>query len=368
MNPYRVLFSIGFLYALGGLSLWVIFPSGLIPYPAFLHADWMMQGFLLSFAMGFLMTALPKFLNSAPCRLWELNIAIGCTMLPLMRSVFPPLTQWHTEIVPFLWLGFYAASRFRKAEFQPPPSFIFIPLGLLSGILGIFSKPLIIEGALLSFILGIGSKLIPALLGHSKPILIQLSSQKRSFTERLIFVEAGLFLIGIVFHIAEATSFGDFCWAVVVTSMAIRFWKILSRPKMHGYLSLLLWASSWMVVVGLWLVVFFSAYRVHMMHGIYVGGMSLMALCVATRVVLAHGGFALTPEISSKGFLLCGTLCIIAAMTRMAAAFLPPESYFLHLAYASSSLALGFIFWAVAIGYKLVLKPPATEPEEENCK
>lgn len=92
-----------------------------------------------------------------------------------------------------------------------------------------------------------------------------------------------------------------------------------------------------------------------------------MTLCIATRVVLAHGGFSLEPEISSKGLFVCGALCIVAAVTRMSAVFLPSESYFLHLSYAGAALALGFIVWGGAIGYKLLLKSPADEPEE-NCK
>jgi len=364
MNPYRILFLIGLLYALGGLLLWVVFPWGQMSYPGFQHADWMMQGFLLSFAMGFLMTALPKFLNAAPCRSWELGIAIGCAALPLMRSIFPQFTQWPTELIPFFWLVVYAARRFRKAEFQPPPSFIFIPLGLLSGILGVYSKILITEGALLAFVLGIGSKLIPALLGHSKPVLIQLGERKSFADEKLIFFGAALFLTGIILHLNSATLWADLCWALVSTSLAIQFWKLLHRPKMRGYLSHLLWISSWTLILCLWLVVVVPHYRVHVMHGIYIGGMTLMTLCIATRVILAHGGFSLQPEISSKGLLFTGLLCVIAAVTRVSAIFLPSESYFLHLSYAGAVLVLGFIVWAGTIGYKLFVHSRAAPPEK----
>ncbi len=365
-SPYRVLFGIGIFYALGGLSLWVLFPFGIVDYPLRLHADWMMQGFLVSFAMGFLMTALPKFLNSKPCRSWEMAVAVFCAGLPALRA-FSWITDLETTYLPFLWLVIYAAQRFRGRSFNPPPGFIFLPLGLLSGILGIFSKSLVTEGALLAFVFGIGSKLIPALLGHSKPILIQLGSSQQDRSLLLFCIEASIFFAGIVFHLGWAPHLGDFCWAVAGSSTSLRTWGIIHRPKIFGVLAYLLWASSWILISSLWALFLLPDFRIHFLHGVYIGGMTLMTLCVATRVVLAHGGYDLRLEQSSKLLLTVGILCIVAVITRISVAFLSPDLYFTHLAYASTALILAFVLWGYGIGRKMLHNFSAKE-SEEDCR
>jgi hypothetical protein len=83
ISPYKFLFCIGFIYALIGSGSWIFFRLGWMDYPTVIHGEWMMLGFLLSYVMGFLMTAIPRFLNAAVCKSWELIVAIILALLPL---------------------------------------------------------------------------------------------------------------------------------------------------------------------------------------------------------------------------------------------------------------------------------------------
>ncbi len=313
------------------------------------------------------MTALPKFLNSKPCRPWEMMVALFCASLPALRTFSWIAENIETVYFPFLWLVIYAAQRFRGRDFNPPPGFIFLPIGLLSGILGVFSKSLVTEGALLAFVFGIGSKLIPALLGHSKPILVQLGSSQKDRSLLYFCIEASVFLAGIIFHFGLAPHWGDFCWAVAGTVTGLRVWGIIHRPKIFGVLAYLLWTSAWILILSLWALFFFPHYRIHFLHGVYIGGMTLMTLCVATRVVLAHGGYDLRLERSSRLLLVVGILCVVAVITRISVVFLSPDLYFSHLAYASTALILAFLFWAYGIGRKMLYNFSAQE-SEEDCR
>src|SRR6478736_6033712 len=65
-EPFRVFFPTGLFLGIVGVSLWVLYYSGVgIFYPNVAHARLMIQGFMASFVFGFLGTAGPR-LTSAP--------------------------------------------------------------------------------------------------------------------------------------------------------------------------------------------------------------------------------------------------------------------------------------------------------------
>lgn len=353
--PYKILFCIGIIYGLLGTWCWIFVRLGWMPYPLFKHAEWMVLGFLLSFATGFLMTAIPRFLNAPVCELWELIAASVLAMLPfggLWASA-----EWIAwgGILQLGWLMFFGMKRILKRSFLPPPSFVFLPVGILSGLVGcIFiglnpsapGRVLLYEGMMLAFVLGIGSKLVTALLGWSKPIQVQLiESRFWKNSDSIFFIEAIAFGFGSLFHALGRAPMGDLCWSLVATSVGFRLWKVYRLPQARGSLAYILWLSTIFIIVGLWLVVAFPAHRIHMMHFIYIGGMALMTLMIATRVILSHGGYSLDLELNSRPLLIIGCLFLFAAATRVSAPFIQNELYFSHLAYAGGTLSLAFLVW-----------------------
>ncbi|MEZ4814310.1 MAG: NnrS family protein [Bdellovibrionota bacterium] len=64
-NPYKPFFFVGTISSMVGVLLWITYATiDGHPYPGRLHAHLMMGVFLMSFALGFLMTALPKLTQS----------------------------------------------------------------------------------------------------------------------------------------------------------------------------------------------------------------------------------------------------------------------------------------------------------------
>ncbi len=78
--------------------------------------------------------------------------------------------------------------------------------------------------------------------------------------------------------------------AVLVTAELAWTTRFVTPPKVtDGYVKLL-WASLWLVVLGVWGAGLLPRYRVAALQLVFLGGFSLMAFAVATMVVLSHTG------------------------------------------------------------------------------
>ena len=84
-GPYRLFFPLGVLNGLLGVGHWALWSVGWIetsePY---FHASIQVQGFLACFVVGFLMTALPRFLGSTSSTRLELSLVL----LPALGFTF----------------------------------------------------------------------------------------------------------------------------------------------------------------------------------------------------------------------------------------------------------------------------------------
>ncbi|MBI3535870.1 MAG: NnrS family protein, partial [Deltaproteobacteria bacterium] len=278
MDPYQVLFPIGFVFALVGTIPWILFSVGFGGYPGLKHADWMVGGFLLSFAMGFLMTAVPRFTGSDTAKKVELLFGGILSLSLLFFSFIENRIYFYTCLLTcFIFLFTFAFKRFRKRLYTPPPSFVFVGIGLLlgisgvfallisylqsnSGLLFIFGKLIFYQGMMMSFLLGIGSRLIPAFLGWAEFPVIQLQ-KKLNTKKQNQFVQSKQFwfLVGIAFilsFILEAfveIQIGRILRALIGTLIAVLFWKIHKKPNSKGYLVFWLWLASISFILGLWI-------------------------------------------------------------------------------------------------------------------
>jgi uncharacterized protein involved in response to NO len=91
----------------------------------------------------------------------------------------------------------------------------------------------------------------------------------------------------------------------------------------------------------------------HLLHGVLIGGFALMTLSVAVRVVMAHGGWSLEEEISSKTILWVAAALSLATGIRVFAIHQAGLSYFGHLAVASTLFTLGIVIWFSEFGKKM---------------
>lgn len=392
-DPYQWFFPLGIVLGILGTALWIVFPNGgLHEYPGLLHSALMSGGFFLMISVGFLMTAIPRFTGTASASAGE-KIMVLLPWIGL--AIFPqPLRILHGIVVAeLLLLCVFGARRIVKSSQNPPPPFILVGIGLLSGLSGaiiaaghdyeafdaslvFFGHQLFIYGLFYALMLGVGTQLLPMLMGtrtsHRSDCHLPASLQSAAwqFRRYRIFLGYGVILIGsFVVESYVSIKGGGWIRNLLVSVVVLRHWGLSRRPS-QSVLAWCLWIASWMFLLGGWVAVIAPAYRVHGMHILFIGSLSMMIFAVATRVVLAHGQHDLRQERTSKSLLFTGIFLLIALLTRVAAPL--TSDYFQHLSYASMMWIAAAVCWMTGFLPKLVVRrrtpstaptPPATLPE-----
>lgn len=363
-DPYQLLFPIGIVHAMTGAAIWIFYFSQKVPYPGQFHAHHMFSGFLLSFAAGFLLTAIPRFTGARRCSSRELVIAVAISVLSFVFD--------HSAIalIMLLFVSGFILRRLSEKSYNPPPHFIFLPAGLLLGIAGsailtlvelswldsrfaLTGKLFLYYGTMLAFLLGIGAKLISALLGWApvpthqiKPLnTLKLDAVESPKILTPPVFQLSLFLLGFILEALSLPELGRALRAACATWIGVQYWHLHRRPRSPGKLSFWIWISAWTLVIGLWVHTLFPSLGVHAAHLIFMSGFGLLTLLVASRVTLAHGGYALELESSSRIYAATSILIILAALTRFTAVW--TDSYFQHLAYAAAVWVIALAAWSI---------------------
>lgn len=358
MDAYRYFFPIGWGLGIWGVLLWILFPMGWVQYPGLTHPDIMLGGFFLSFVCGFLMTAAPKFTSSFEPTHKEQFAAFGLIGLLVSASIFFSKAYFYSVvIVIFSYLLIFLMRRFLNRKSNPPDAFLFVGVGVVVGLLGSLgmllnsflslpdflyklSRLFFLQAYIFCLVLGVGSRLIPALLGWT-------ASPEVAKTQKRVGLFFGLALLFVGSYMLEALSFGigaQILRSLVVGFIAFVFWKIHRAPARRGVQPWALWASAWTLLLGQVGMIFFFTYRIHLLHVILVSGLALMTFMIATRVALAHGKHELSLEIKSRALLVGAVLVSLAGLTRLSASF-APDIYQSHLLYASYTWIAGLAVW-----------------------
>lgn len=353
-EPYRLFFPLGILYLLIGALIWVplIWNPGI--YPVLAHRYLMLNGFTGSFIGGFLMTAVPKFSRTESATSIEVAIYFIITLAGLLFALNDQETVTH--IISALQAGTILAFLLRrifKRQANPPYSFVFIFVGLIlwifSAIAGAFwdleaFKNLHYEGAVAAIILGVGSRLIPGILGH-----VEIVSAQRTRYEKpvpLISTVPVPFFILIASFVTSyflEENLGNGLRLIVVGTVGMYFWKLYQFPKIRTSLTWSIWISAWLIVISFVLKALWTEGMIHASHSFFINGIVLLSLLIATRVLQSHGPKDNKLENLRLLYVVTG-LIIFAALTRISA-FLMPETYLRHLAYASIILCLAVCLW-----------------------
>jgi uncharacterized protein involved in response to NO len=354
-EPYRLFFPLGIISLVAGALLWVPLLWNHSDYPVLLHRYLMLNGFLACFIVGFLMTALPKFAGTFPAARWEVITMLVITLAGLIPAALgkEQLVLLGSSMQPALILLFML-RRMRLRKVNPPFSFIFIFLGLLlwlgSGVGSIFFESAALlqlhyEGAITSIILGVGSRLIPGILGHVEVVQLQRQRYEQLIplikTIPLHFLVLMLVFLGSYFIPEQAGAMLRFG---VVAVIAFFYWKLTRFPQERSALTWNIWLAGWLIVLSFALKAVWFDGMIHASHGLFIGGMVLLSLLVATRVLQAHGPQDKLLENSQLLYLVAGLL-LAAAATRIFA-FIMPELYLSHLAYSSIMLVLAVLIWS----------------------
>lgn len=369
-DPFRLFFPLGSLFALMGVLPWIFNLFGFPDYPSEFHRAIMMNSFMLSFVMGFLMTAIPRFTSTHYAKLHEVIVAATALIAAAIFELLG-LREYHhlTAAAAIFALMLFAFIRFQKRKMNPPFTFIFVGIGLVLWLLtnllhfwiilteGVRPSSISIwgnllsNGALMSIVLGIGGRLIPGILGWQEIVTIQ----RGRYEQPVSFLSAIPPLIWTLLLVHLATLFLQtilplpvvlLLRAGVVGSFAFIYWRLHKLPREKSYLTWGIWISCWCFVIGSFLNVIQPSLFVHILHLILVGGFSLLTILVATRVTLAHGSKGTAAEKTSWFIPVFTLLILIATVTRVTAP-LWPSAYLNHLSYAAITWSCGFILWII---------------------
>lgn len=373
-EPYRLFFPLGVLAGSWGVGQWLLLALGLVPsVQGFYHSSFQSLVYMNCFIVGFLSTALPRFTNTYPAKKMEIGSFL---FLFLGIVVFLSLGQWVVaEIIFIAWLlalVFFVVVRISRRPRssnvgKPPLEIIWVPFGILQGMMGAVllilgqmkmvdvwilkvGKPMMEQGFLLSVVVGVGGFLIPRLLGtynsHEQACERPVLNMGRRPSVGIYGFCAFLMFLSFWLEGAGFLNIGYLLRAVIITYVYSST-GILKWIKDADLYARLAWVSAWMVALGYWGAAIVPTHAVIMLHITFIGGFSLMTFAIATMVILSHSG---------KGHILKTNLWIlwviaagilVAFLHRsLAEAF--PDYYFKILGIAAAVWIFSALVW---LGY-----------------
>jgi uncharacterized protein involved in response to NO len=370
-EPFRIFFPLGVVIAWLGIGHWLLYATGVTTsYSCQGHGLVQVEAFLMAFAVGFLLTALPRRTQGPPPSSVEITAAAVLLIAnAALLATGHRVAAQAPYVLLFVLLLQFALRRFsrRAAGRRPPAAFVLIPIGVLHGLSGaalvasaaeLHSRPWMLllgplfvqQGVFLCFTLGVGSLVLPLMSGAPPPA--DLGSSPRENAKALAYGAAGFaFLSSFVLEAAGWTRGGPLLRASVdALGMAMAgAWRPPAKPGLHRQLA---WASVWAMPIGLAASGLFPDYRVAALHILFIGGFGLLAFSVATHVSLTHLGLE---RIAAGRPLAVVTLAVcfgLALAARVAADM--SHTYFDHLGWAAACWILGSAVWLGFLGPRLL--------------
>jgi uncharacterized protein involved in response to NO len=347
-EPFRAFFPLGVLLGWVGIGHWLLYSIGMTAtYSCMLHGLVQTQGFLMAFAVGFLMTALPRRTQAPPASAGELWLAAAALTT---TAVAATAARWAiaeiSYVVVLLILLEFAVRRFlaRTSGRRPPAAFVLIPFAFLHGLGGAglilawaaFGAPgwtvalgrlLVEQGVFLCLVVGIGGLVLPLMAGAM--ILASFLLEQAGWVVLGPLVRAAVVAIGL--------------------GLGGGAWRPPDRPGLHRRL---VWLAVWLTPLGLASAGIWPDYRVPALHVLFIGGFSLLAFGVATHVALSHLNLEREREGSPIAIKILGGGMILALLGRIAADW--SATYFEHLGAASAAWLVGSAVWLLFLGPRLL--------------
>ncbi|MGE9292635.1 MAG: NnrS family protein [Puniceicoccales bacterium] len=372
-EPYRLLFAVGTILGLFGVSMWPAYAWGLIDiYPGQTHARIMIEGFLSCFVVGFLGTAFPRLLDVRRFTLEEslswAGIFTGASVCHVMG------THLWGDYMFTLGMALLLGSllvRFRSRRDTPPPGFVLVLLGMFCALSGgaalvvqqlapdrvgtvtvLFFKTALNQGYLLLPVMGIGAFLIPRFFGlpnrQDFPESLELP---KGWVPRALFALlcGGLVLTSFYLEASgeQRLGFGLRSFAVV-----LYFYRELPLHQAkfnQGALALAMRVALFSIPLGYAAMALWPARQAALIHVVFISGFSLLTFTVATRVTLGHSGRSHLFKARLVPIYLLGGLLLLAMATRVSADWLP-LSRMNHIGYAAVVWIVGVSIWLCRFG------------------
>ncbi len=381
-ESYRILFPLGAFISVVGVLLWPLFVMGWLPfYPGIPHARLMVQGFVFSFVVGFLSSALPHMLEVRGISLWQTLLLSGM-IFSVAVAHLAGFTVWGDALfalaVPVLLM--MVLRRWPERKDLPPPGFALAALGLLSGWIGslllvlsgwvplspfihVLARLLLNHAFILFPVLGVGAYLLPRMVGVPNRHLITPKSPACSpdWIRRALFMVCCGVLLLLSFFL-EAVGFVRYGYAMrsVVTIGCLLSEVPLHRARrLPGSIPWALALASVSIMAGLLVITVFPLRQMTYLHVVFISGYGLLILNISARVLLGHSGNGTLIYARSTASKWITGLVLLAMATRVSADLLP-EMQLTHYAYAAITWVVVIALWLIVYG-PLVFESPSDQ-------
>lgn len=383
-EPYRLFFPLGVVSGCLGVGHWLALGLRWIPTGSgFFHASVQLNAYMMGFILGFLMTALPRFASAPPSSTSELLAALAL----FAGQVLAAAGGWWVvaqscQAGLLVFLAVFAGRRFagRTVSVHPPTEFVWVPLALLLGLIGSallglgqggfipsrwlgLARPLAQQGFTLGIVVGVAGFMAPRLMGTAMPPAVMTPQQATAVRWRRIrwHLAAGAVFTGsFVLEGAGRVQSAYVLRALVLTGVLTWTTRWYRRPAAQETYVRLLRMSLWMIVLGVWSAALLPAYRVAMLHAVFIGGLSLMTFAVGTMVIFSHAGEGAALRRPMRVLRIVAADILIAAIARISADT-QPNAYFTLLAIASGAWLAAAMTWLIVMWPRLLrISSPGT--------
>jgi uncharacterized protein involved in response to NO len=370
-EPFRIFFPLGVALGWIGIGHWLLYAIGAArTYSCTFHGLVQTQAFMMAFALGFLLTALPRRTRGAPPSAAEMAGTIAALVVVTGAALAESMRlQQAAYAAVFLLLGRFAVRRFlgRDASRRPPAAFVLIPIAFAQGLAGAtllgagagVSLPpwattlgllLVQQGVFLSLTAGVGSLILPLMAGQPPPA--DLGSSPRERRRALAYAAAGIAIVAsLIVEALGAARAGPLVRAAVIAGalgLGGGAWRPPGKPGLHRRLA---WVAVWMMPLGLTVSALWPEYRVPALHVLFIGGFALLVFAVASHVILSHLDLERLALGRPPAIIFLAAMLGLALLARVAADW--SESYFEHLGWAAACWLAGTAVWLGFIGPKL---------------
>lgn len=324
--------------------------------PVVLHQTGIINLVIGSFAVGFLLTALPRFTGTAKATVFDITVLLIVSIAEFVLLICGlTLISRLLAIGKFIYLFHFARRRTRDAAqgIMPNMSWLFLALtAVMVGNIGMIisdnwprltnvmlwqtiSKALYSRGFLTGIFIAMGSRLVPMLTGiKTKPLTTNRIFHPLHFWLALVFYSG---LVIEVWYLQLALA----CQALVLFIEIIYLWR-LWQPPVRSSRAISLWIASWLLVFGTLASSLWPDYRTDLYHIAFIGVFMVGTITVASHVLVMHEhrDETLLARCWPLGVVIA--LLMLAMLTRVSARL---ASYWQHLGYAGALAALTLLIW-----------------------
>jgi uncharacterized protein involved in response to NO len=214
----------------------------------------------------------------------------------------------------------------------------------------------------LSIVLGMGGLLVPTFASIREPLVIPgLARPHERLPRRILYTALACLIVGALGLEAAGHPVAAAWVRAAAGSVALLWvWKLLRLPRTRDLFSYCLWTSGWMLLAGLWVPALLPLRSLAGYHVLFIGGLTLLILGIATRVTVRHGGHPSGAEAKVLGIGVAAAVGL-SLLGRLGAEILPGQAL-PWLGVSAGIWILAWLLWGGAAARYLLRERPAPPP------